>query len=54
MEERQKKIAAGLDAADKASRDLEIAQEKVSAQLKEAKKEATVLKQLANILSSQQ
>lgn len=53
MEERQKKIADGLDAADKASRDLELAQEKVSAQLKEAKKEATGIIEQANKRASQ-
>ena len=43
MEERQKKIADGLDAADKASRDLELAQEKVSEKLDDAKKEASTI-----------
>jgi|TARA_B110000503_G_scaffold139228_1_gene227156 F-type H+-transporting ATPase subunit b len=53
MEERQKKIADGLDAADKASRDLELAQAKVSAQLKEAKIAAAAIIEQANKRSSQ-
>jgi F-type H+-transporting ATPase subunit b len=48
MEERQKKIADGLDAADRASRDLELAQEKAGEQLKEAKQEAAVILEQAN------
>ena len=40
MDERTKRIADGLDAADRASRDLELAREKVSHQLKDAKVEA--------------
>ena len=43
MEERQKKIADGLDAADRALRDLELAQNKATDQMKEAKQEAPVL-----------
>jgi len=53
MEERQKKIADGLDAADKASRDLELAQEKVSEKLDDAKKEASTIIELANKRASQ-
>ena len=37
MEEREKQIADGLDAADRAGRDLELAQEKAAKQLREAK-----------------
>ena len=40
MDERSKRIADGLDAADRARRDLELAHEKVSHQLKDAKVEA--------------
>ena len=40
MEERQKKIADGLDAADRALRDLELAQNKATDQMKEAKQQA--------------
>lgn len=40
LHERQKKIADGLDAASRAARDLELAQEKVGHQLREAKAQA--------------
>lgn len=53
MEERQKKIADGLDAADRASRDLELAQEKATEQLKEAKHEAAAIIEQANKRASQ-
>lgn len=53
MEERQKKIADGLDAADRASRDLELAQEKAGEQLKEAKQEAAVILEQANKRAAQ-
>jgi F-type H+-transporting ATPase subunit b len=53
MEERQKKIADGLDAADRASRDLELAQEKAVDQLKEAKQEAAALIEQANKRANQ-
>ncbi len=43
MEERKTKIADGLDAADRAMRDLELAQNKATDQLKEAKQEAAVI-----------
>jgi hypothetical protein len=48
MEERQKKIADGLDAADRALRDLEVAQNKASDQMKEAKQEAASIIDQAN------
>jgi len=48
MEERQKKIADGLDAADRALRDLDVAQSKVSDQLQEAKQEAAGIIDQAN------
>jgi F-type H+-transporting ATPase subunit b len=53
MEERKNKIADGLDAADRAMRDLELAQNKASDQLKEAKQEAAVLIEQANKRASQ-
>jgi F-type H+-transporting ATPase subunit b len=40
LQERQKKIADGLDAANRAARDLELAHEKVAEQLREAKGQA--------------
>ena len=40
LQERQKKIADGLDAANRAARDLELAQEKAGQQLREAKAQA--------------
>jgi F-type H+-transporting ATPase subunit b len=53
MEERQKKIADGLDAADRASRDLELAQEKATERLKDAKQEATAIIEQANKRANQ-
>ena len=53
MEERQQKIADGLDAADRASRDLELAQEKALERLKEAKQEAAAMIEQANKRASQ-
>lgn len=43
MEERKAKIADGLDAADRAARDLELAKNKAGEQLKEAKQEAAAI-----------
>ena len=40
LHERQKKIADGLDAANRAARDLELAQEKAGQQLRDAKAQA--------------
>jgi len=40
LQERQKKIADGLDAANRAARDLELAQEKAGQQLREATAQA--------------
>lgn len=48
MAEREKKIAEGLAAADRASRDLEMAQEKAVERLKEAKHEAAGIIDAAN------
>ena len=53
MEERQQKISEGLDAADQAARDLEVAQSKVTDQMKEAKKEAASIVDQANKRASQ-
>ena len=53
MAEREKKIAEGLAAADRASRDLEIAQEKARERLKEAKQEAAGIVDSANRRASQ-
>ena len=53
METRANKIADGLDAADRAMRDLELAQNKASEQMKEAKQEAAALIEQANKRASQ-
>lgn len=53
MEERQLKISEGLDAADRAVRDLEVAQSKATDQMKEAKKEAASIVDQANKRASQ-
>jgi len=53
MEERKNKIADGLDAADRAMRDLELAQNKATEQLKDAKKEAARLIEQANKRANQ-
>lgn len=53
MEERQKKIADGLDAADRALHDLEQAQSKASDQMKEAKQEAAAIIDQANKRATQ-
>ncbi len=48
MQERQKKIAEGLDAAGRAQRDLDLAQEKASQTLRETKEQATQIIEQAN------
>lgn len=53
IEERQKKVAEGLAAADRAGRDLELAQEKAKQTLREAKKEAAGIIEAANKRSAQ-
>lgn len=53
MEERQQKIADGLDAADRAMRDLEAAQDKATDQMKEAKLEAAGIVDQANKRANQ-
>lgn len=53
LDERKNKIADGLDAADRAMRDLELAQGKATEQLKEAKQEAAALIEQANKRANQ-
>jgi len=53
LAERQKRIADGLEAADKAGKDLEQAQETVAEQLKEAKTQAASIIDQANKRSTQ-
>ena len=53
MEERELKIADGLQAADRAEHDLELAKEKVKQQLHDAKHEAAAIIEQANKRSAQ-
>lgn len=53
LHERQKKIADGLDAASRASRDLELAQEQASQTLRESKEQASQILEQANKRSAQ-
>jgi len=53
LEERQKKIAEGLDAANRAERDLDLAKEKISGQLREAKEQAADIIEQAKKRSAQ-
>ncbi|MFT5577683.1 MAG: F-type H+-transporting ATPase subunit b [Paraglaciecola psychrophila] len=53
MEERAVKIADGLEAADRAGRDLELAQERATGRLHEAKEEAATIIESANKRASQ-
>ncbi|TNC81895.1 MAG: F0F1 ATP synthase subunit B [Oleiphilus sp.] len=53
LTEREKKISDGLAAADRASKDLELAQKKAMEELKEAKVQAATLIEQANKRSSQ-
>ncbi|TGD72783.1 F0F1 ATP synthase subunit B [Mangrovimicrobium sediminis] len=53
MAEREQKIADGLAAADRASHDLELAQEKAVERLKEAKEEAAGIIDAANKRANQ-
>src|SRR5690606_20730662 len=48
MQERQKKIAGGLDAAGRAQQDLKLAQEKVANTLRETKGQAAQILEQAN------
>ncbi|WP_283788801.1 F0F1 ATP synthase subunit B [Bermanella sp. WJH001] len=53
MQERAKKIADGLDAANRAERDLKLAQEKATSQMREAKEQAAQIIEQANKRASQ-
>lgn len=53
MQEREQKIAEGLAAADRASQDLELAQEKAVERLKQAKEEASGIIEGANRRANQ-
>ncbi|MGB1238680.1 MAG: F0F1 ATP synthase subunit B [Pseudomonadales bacterium] len=53
LEERKKKIAEGLDAADRAERDLRAAQEKAEADMRESKEQAAAIIEQANKRASQ-
>lgn len=53
MDERARKIADGLEAADRATRDLDLAQEKAVEQLKEAKQQAASIIDQANKRANQ-
>ena len=52
IEERQKKIADGLAAADRAAKDLDLAQANASEQMKEAKRAAKIEKEQATASAS--
>ena len=53
MHEREKKIADGLDAANRAERDLELAKEKAASQLRESKEKAAEIIEQANKRANQ-
>ena len=53
LKERQKKIADGLDAADRATRDLELAKEKATQALREGKEQAAAIIEQANKRANQ-
>lgn len=53
LAERKKKIAEGLDAADRAQRDLELAQEKAVANMREGKEQAAAIIEQANKRANQ-
>jgi F-type H+-transporting ATPase subunit b len=53
LEERQKKIADGLEAADRAHRDLNLAQNRAADELREAKVKSAEIIDLANKRASQ-
>lgn len=53
LDERKQKIADGLSAADRAGRDLELAQEKATASLREAKEKAAEIIDQANRRANQ-
>lgn len=53
MQDREKRIADGLEAADRADKDLELAQKKASEQLKDAKAQAASIVEQANKRAAQ-
>lgn len=53
LAERKKKIAEGLDAADRAQRDLELAQEKAISDMRKSKEEAAAIIEQANKRANQ-
>jgi F-type H+-transporting ATPase subunit b len=53
MDEREKQMADGLEAADRAGRDLELAQEKATQKLREAKDQAAGIIDAANKRANQ-
>lgn len=53
MDERQKKIADGLEAANRAERDLKLAQEKATTEIREAKENAADIIEQANKRANQ-
>ncbi|BFM09834.1 F0F1 ATP synthase subunit B [Halioxenophilus aromaticivorans] len=53
MAEREAKIAAGLEAAERADKDLELAKKKATEQMKEAKQEAASIVDAANKRANQ-
>jgi F-type H+-transporting ATPase subunit b len=53
MEEREKKIADGLEAAEKADKDLELAKKRATDQLHEAKEQAATIVDQANKRAAQ-
>lgn len=53
LEERKKKIAEGLDAADRAERDLRAAKEQVDANMQESKQQSAAIIEQANKRASQ-
>ena len=53
MHDREKKIAGGLEAAERSKRELEMAEHKVIAIIREAKQQATQIIEQANLHSAQ-
>lgn len=53
MHEREKKIAAGLEAAERSKRELEMAEHKVFSIIRDAKQQATQIIEQANLHSAQ-
>lgn len=53
MHEREKKIAAGLEAAERSKRELEMAEHKALSMIREARQQATQIIEQANLHSAQ-